>query len=125
MQALNKLTLFKNNFAAVAQKSNNLLFAVTQAARFSTTFNYEVKARVQHPAPQFEGMAWNVNEFKKISLKDYQGKYVVLFTYPLDFTFVCPTEIIEFNDMADKFRENSKYLLYNSFYRLRGHRCLH
>jgi hypothetical protein len=123
MQALNKLTLFKNNFAALAQKSSNSVFAVTQAARFSSVFQYPVKARVQQPAPQFEGMSWNVNEFKKISLKDYQGKYVVLFTYPLDFTFVCPTEIIEFSDLADKFRENSKSSVANR-YRLRGHCCL-
>ena len=34
----------------------------------------------------------------QISLSDYAGKYVVLFFYPLDFTFVCPTEIIAFND---------------------------
>ena len=123
MQALNKITLFKNNFAALAQMSSNTVFAVTQAARFSSVFHYPVKARVQHPAPQFEGMSWNVNEFKKISLKDYQGKYVVLFTYPLDFTFVCPTEIIEFSDLSDKFRENSKSNGANR-YRLRGHCCL-
>ena len=77
-------------------------------ARFSATYHYQVKARVQHPAPHFEGMSWNVDKFQKISLNDYKGKYVVLFTYPLDFTFVCPTEIIEFNDMAPKFRESSK-----------------
>jgi len=56
------------------------------------------------PAPQFEGMAVVNGEFKKISLGDYKGKYVVLFFYPLDFTFVCPTEIIAFSDSADKFR---------------------
>ncbi len=99
--------MFRNNMIATSKRSSSVLFAVTQAARFST-FNYQVKARVQHPAPHFEGMSWNVNEFKKISLKDYSGKYVVLFTYPLDFTFVCPTEIIEFNDKADEFRKNSK-----------------
>jgi len=33
------------------------------------------------------------------------GKYVVLFFYPLDFTFVCPTEIIAFSDRADEFRQ--------------------
>jgi alkyl hydroperoxide reductase subunit AhpC len=37
-------------------------------------------------------------EFKEISLDDFKGKYVVLFFYPLDFTFVCPTEIIAFSD---------------------------
>ena len=39
-------------------------------------------------------------QFKEISLADYHGKYVVLFFYPLDFTFVCPTEIIAFSDAA-------------------------
>ena len=42
-------------------------------------------------------------EFKRISLSDYNGKYVVLFYYPLDFTFVCPTEIIAFGDAQDEF----------------------
>ena len=80
------------------------------AARSFSTYNYEVKARVQKPAPHFEGMSWYGDSFKKISLNDYKGKYVVLFTYPLDFTFVCPTEIIEFNDKADEFRKHSKTL---------------
>jgi peroxiredoxin (alkyl hydroperoxide reductase subunit C) len=39
------------------------------------------------------------------SLSDYKGKYVVLFFYPLDFTFVCPTEIIEFNRKLSEFKE--------------------
>lgn len=56
------------------------------------------------PAPHFEGMAVVNGEFKKISLCDYKGKYVVLFFYPLDFTFVCPTEIIAFSESAEKFR---------------------
>ncbi|KAF6028124.1 Jafrac1 [Bugula neritina] len=37
-------------------------------------------------------------------LSDYKGKYVVFFFYPLDFTFVCPTEIIAFSDRAEEFR---------------------
>lgn len=51
-----------------------------------------------------------MNEFKKISLNDYKGKYVVLFTYPLDFTFVCPTEIIEFSDKAAEFEKVGKLI---------------
>ena len=39
-----------------------------------------------------------IHSLLQISLSDYAGKYVVLFFYPLDFTFVCPTEIIAFND---------------------------
>ena len=45
------------------------------------------------------------NAFKEISLDDYKGKWVVLFFYPLDFTFVCPTEIEEFGMNYSKFKE--------------------
>ena len=43
-------------------------------------------------------------DFKKISLADYKGKYVVLFFYPADFTFICPTEIQEFSRRHEEFR---------------------
>ncbi|XP_037086406.1 peroxiredoxin 1-like isoform X2 [Pollicipes pollicipes] len=59
----------------------------------------------QQPAPYFKCQAVVDGEFKEISLDDYKGKYVVLFFYPLDFTFVCPTEIIAFSDAAKKFRD--------------------
>jgi len=39
-----------------------------------------------------------------VSLADYKGKWLVMFFYPLDFTFVCPTEIVAFSDAASKFR---------------------
>lgn len=45
------------------------------------------------------------NAFKEISLDDYKGKWVVLFFYPLDFTFVCPTEIEDFGMNYGKFKE--------------------
>jgi len=61
--------------------------------------------QIQKPAPAFSGTAVVNGEFKEISLADYKGKYVVLFFYPLDFTFVCPTEIIAFSEAAEKFRE--------------------
>lgn len=60
--------------------------------------------KLQKPAPQFQGTAVVNGVFKDISLADYKGKYVVLFFYPLDFTFVCPTEIIAFSDRAAEFR---------------------
>ncbi len=44
------------------------------------------------------------NAFKTISSEDYKGKWVVLFFYPLDFTFVCPTEIEEFGKHYDEFK---------------------
>ena len=60
---------------------------------------------IAKPAPEFKGTAVVNGEFKEISLKDYKGKYVILFFYPLDFTFVCPTEIIAFSERADEFRK--------------------
>ena len=45
------------------------------------------------------------NSFKEISLSDYKGKKVVLFFYPMDFTFVCPTEIIAFDHRLGEFEK--------------------
>jgi alkyl hydroperoxide reductase subunit AhpC len=61
--------------------------------------------KVQEKAPFFKAEAVVDGEFKQISLDDYKGKYLVLFFYPLDFTFVCPTEIIAFSERADEFRK--------------------
>lgn len=59
---------------------------------------------IQKEAPQFTVPALMPNStFKDISLSDYKGKWVVLFFYPLDFTFVCPTEIIAFSDRSSEF----------------------
>nr|KAG5710927.1 hypothetical protein BaRGS_013661 [Batillaria attramentaria] len=59
---------------------------------------------VSKPAPDWNGTAVVNGEFKDIKLKDYRGKYLVFFFYPLDFTFVCPTEIIAFSDSVEQFR---------------------
>ncbi len=50
-------------------------------------------------------------EFKNISSTDFDGKWKVLFFYPLDFTFVCPTEICAFSDAADKFKKAGAELI--------------
>jgi len=63
-----------------------------------------VAAHVQQPAPEFRCEAMVDGKFETIGLTDYRGKYVVLFFYPLDFTFVCPTEILAFSDRVDEFR---------------------
>jgi peroxiredoxin 2/4 len=67
--------------------------------------------QVGQKAPDFTAEAVFDYEFKNISLQDYKGKYVVLFFYPLDFTFVCPTEIIAFSEMADEFAKNGAQIL--------------
>ncbi|MBE9057683.1 peroxiredoxin [Sphaerospermopsis sp. LEGE 08334] len=60
--------------------------------------------RVGQQAPDFTATAVADQEFKTIKLSDYRGKYVVLFFYPLDFTFVCPTEITAFSDRYEEFK---------------------
>jgi peroxiredoxin (alkyl hydroperoxide reductase subunit C) len=60
---------------------------------------------VQKQAPEFTAEAVVDGEIKSISLSDYKDKWVYLFFYPLDFTFVCPTEIIAFSEANAKFAE--------------------
>ncbi|MEZ6139588.1 MAG: peroxiredoxin [Zavarzinella sp.] len=62
-------------------------------------------AFVTQPAPEFTADAVVNEEFKSVSLSDYRGKYVIVFFYPLDFTFVCPTEIIAFSDKIEEFHK--------------------
>ena len=52
--------------------------------------------RVGQPAPEFTMEGVKGKEFTTVSLSDYRGKWVIFFFYPLDFTFVCPTEITAF-----------------------------
>jgi len=63
------------------------------------------------PAPDFTATAVVDQEFKTVSLADYRGKYVVLFFYPLDFTFVCPTEITAFSDRYADFSSRNTEVL--------------
>lgn len=50
-------------------------------------------------------------EFKSISSADFPGQWIVLYTYPKDFTFVCPTEIVEFDNKLNDFAERKAVLL--------------
>lgn len=68
-------------------------------------------ARVRYPAPGFKCKALDNGLFADITLEQYKGKWVVLFFYPLDFTFVCPTEICEFSDKAADFTANNCQVL--------------
>ena len=60
--------------------------------------------RVGQQAPDFTATAVVDQEFKSIKLSDYRGKYVVMFFYPLDFTFVRPTEVTAFSDRYEEFK---------------------
>jgi len=61
---------------------------------------------VGKPAPHFimNTALGNGVDFGKVSLEEYKGKWVVLFFYPLDFTFVCPTEIRGFSEEIERFK---------------------
>ncbi len=59
---------------------------------------------IGHEAPSFTAPAYVEGSVDaKISLEDFRGKWVLLFFYPLDFTFVCPTELYELSDMQEEF----------------------
>ena len=64
---------------------------------------------VTREAPDFVATAvMPDNSFKEdFKLSDYRGKYVILFFYPLNFTFVCPSEILAFNKAVEQFQENN------------------
>ncbi len=63
---------------------------------------------VGREAPEFQAQAVMPDgSFQELSLSDMRGKYVVLFFYPLDFTFVCPSEIIAFSNHCAQFKERN------------------
>lgn len=63
---------------------------------------------VAKKAPDFTAQAvMPDNSIEELSLGSYRGKYVVLFFYPLDFTFVCPSEIIAFDDALEEFKKRN------------------
>src|SRR3990167_7250127 len=64
--------------------------------------------KLNQPAPDFTQPAYVAGmeeEYKEISLKDFKGKWIVLFFYPRDFTFVCPTEIRGFAKQYEDFKK--------------------
>ena len=59
--------------------------------------------KIGEPAPNFELEGYFRGDFKTYKLSDFQGKWVILLFYPLDFTFVCPTEVLGFSRAAETF----------------------
>ncbi|APJ02701.1 peroxiredoxin [Silvanigrella aquatica] len=67
---------------------------------------------VGRQAPNFKADAVVNGDFKEVSLSDFKGKkYVALFFYPLDFTFVCPTELHAFQEKAEEFAKRDVELM--------------
>ncbi|MBU0953626.1 MAG: peroxiredoxin [Nanoarchaeota archaeon] len=69
------------------------------------------EVRIGQPVPNLKANAYQTGEFKQISLSDYKGKWIVLFFYPRDFTFVCPTEIRSFAKHEAAFKEKGAVVL--------------
>ncbi len=67
--------------------------------------------QIGQTAPGFNLEAVVGTDFKNVKLEDYKGKWVVLFFYPLDFTFVCPTEIQEFSKRHGEFEAEGAQVL--------------
>lgn len=66
-------------------------------------------AKVGQPAPSFTAAIYDPSDDsvnKTVKLEDYRGKWLVFFWYPLDFTFVCPTEINAISDRIEEFTDN-------------------
>jgi peroxiredoxin len=61
--------------------------------------------KINNEAPKFKAKAYHNDKFVDLNLDDYKGKWVVLFFYPADFTFVCPTELGELADSYEKLQE--------------------
>lgn len=80
-------------------------------------------AQIGKLAPEFEAQAYVNGEIKNVSLRDYRGKWVVLFFYPLDFTFVCPTEIQGFNDKKAEFDKLNAQVLGASVDSVHSHKA--
>ena len=68
-----------------------------------------MKAFVSKAAPNFKGKIYSCTKkaFDDVNLAQYKGKYLLLSFYPLDFTFVCPTEIIEINRLRPEFNKRN------------------
>lgn len=95
-------------FSSLARAGSRLLRTSTRLVQQPVSLTRPVSlarhiATIPNPAPAFSCQAVVDGQFKQVSLSDFAGKYVVLFFYPLDFTFVCPTEITAFSDRAEEF----------------------
>ena len=91
------------------EKGNSFPSYQSKYAKHSMTTNECLRVGMQ--APDFSATAVVDQEFKDITLSQYRGKYVVLFFYPLDFTFVCPTEITAFSDRYSDFSNKNTEVL--------------
>ena len=69
--------------------------------------------QIGQPAPDFQADAWirGAHGSRKVALSEYRGKWVVLFFYPRDFTFICPTEIASFGALQPSFEREDAVVI--------------
>lgn len=82
--------------------------------------------KLNQPAPEFKIPSYQKklkDNYKEVELKDYKGKWVILFFYPRDFTFVCPTEIRGFAKHHDEFNKSDAEILAASTDSVHSHRA--
>ena len=91
--------LFKRSLRVITSKAISIRPTPTLLAKRSFA------AQIGGTAPSFTATALVNGRFETVNLEDYKGKWVVLFFYPLDFTFVCPTEITEFSERFQEFED--------------------
>ncbi|EFH47469.1 hypothetical protein ARALYDRAFT_908552 [Arabidopsis lyrata subsp. lyrata] len=101
---------FPRTFASSSSGFSRLVPLTSRLSASRRSFVVKAQADdlplVGNKAPDFEAEAVFDQEFIKVKLSEYIGKkYVILFFYPLDFTFVCPTEITAFSDRYEEFEK--------------------
>jgi peroxiredoxin (alkyl hydroperoxide reductase subunit C) len=84
-----------------------------------------VKVAVGHDVPDFKAEAFHGNKIKKIKLSDYKDQWVVVFFYPADFTFVCPTELEELAHNYSHFKKLNTEILAVSVDTVYVHKAWH
>lgn len=83
----------------------------------------DVTLSIGSQVPDFTLDAYFKGEFKKVSLSDYDGKWKVVFFYPLDFTFICPTEIIDLSNRHAEFEAINTQVLSVSVDSIHSHKA--
>lgn len=82
-------------------------------------------AKINQKIGDFEIDTFNNGELKKIKLSDYKEKWLILFFYPADFSYVCPTELSEMADLYDEFKKENAEILSVSCDTIYTHKAWH
>ena len=82
-------------------------------------------AKINEGAPDFEAEVYQNEQIKRVRLSDYHGKWVVLFFYPADFTFICPTELGDMADQYDQFKQMNAEVISVSTDTVFAHKAWH